>query len=412
MVERFFARRSTVDRMRSGPLGPYVDEFAQWLAEQGYTRDITSRKIRLVADLSRWLARRRMDATDLNEQRLESFLRQRRRILPHYCGERPALHQFLAQLRTLGVTPGPSPDAEHTELHRVLTTYTQYLVQERALSPMTVKQQVAYIRRFLCERFGTTQVHCEALGPADIAAHLLQHNNTASPRGPQAIATALRTFLRFLYVRGVVGNNLAGAVPRMAHWHLAGVPKFLTAEQVESLLRGCDLGTALGRRDHAVLLLLARLGLRACELIRMELDDIDWTTGELTVRGKAGQQDRLPLPADIGEALAAYLHYDRPRCANRHLFVRMNAPHRGFRSSMAIHYIVSKALERANLNPAHKGARLLRQSLATNMLGHGATLSQIGEVLRHRSQDSTELYAKVDVNRLRALARPWPGAEA
>jgi len=350
-----------------------------------------------------------MGPADLDERRVEFFLRQRRLVLPNYCGERPALKQLLVQLRELGVAPGPSSGTKCTELERITTAYAQYLSQERALAPLTVGQQVAYIRRFLSERFVTRRVRCEALKPTDIGRHLLRHNNTSSPRGPQAIASALRTFLRFLYIRGVVDTDLTGAVPRVAHWHLAGVPKFLTAEQIESLLQSCNQDTALGQRDYTVLLLLARLGLRAGEVVRMELDDLDWNTGELTVRGKAGQYDRLPLPVEVGEALAAYLRHGRPRCATRRVFVRMHAPHRGFRTSAAINYLVSKAIDRAGLEPVHKGARLLRQSLATYMLHQGASLAQIGEVLRHRDLESTELYAKVDVNALRALAPPWPG---
>ena len=409
MVERFFARRSTAERMRSGPLGPYVDEFAQRLVEQGYTRENISRKIRLVADLSRWLAGRRMGPTNLNERRLALFLQQRCLTLPNYCGERPALQQFLAQLRTLGVTSGPCPEAIHTERQRVIAAYAQYLSQERALAPLTVKQQLAYIRRFLSECFGGKRVRCEALKPADIGKHLLRHNNTSCPRGPQAIASALRTFLRFLYIRGIIDTDLTGAVPRVAHWHLAGVPKFLTAEQIESLLQNCDQDTTLGQRDYTVLLLLARLGLRAGEVVRMELGDIDWSAGELTVRGKARQHDQMPLPMEVGEALTTYLRHGRPRCATRRVFVRMHAPHRGFQTSGAINYLVSKAIDRAGLEPVHKGARLLRQSLATYMLHQGTPLAQIGEVLRHRDIESTALYAKVDIHALRALAPPWPG---
>jgi site-specific recombinase XerD len=408
MVERFFARRRTAQRMRSGPLGPYVDDFAQRLAEQGYKRDGVSRKIRLAADLSRWLARRRMGPNDLDERRVELFLRQRRVVLPNYCGERLALQQLLIQLREIGVAPALSQSPKCTELERITSAFAQYLSQERALAPLTVGQQVAYIRRFLSESFGTKRVCCEALKPADISRHILRHSNTSSHRGSQAIASALRTFLRFLYIRGISNTNLAAAVPRVAHWHLAGVPKFLTAEQIEVLLQRCNQDTAVGQRDYTVLLLLARLGLRAGEVVRMELDDLDWNAGELTVRGKGGLYDRLPLPVEVGEALGNYLRHGRPRCVTRRVFVRMHAPHREFRSSVPVTYLVSKALDRAGLEPVHKGARLLRQSLATHMLRQGASLAQIGEVLRHRDLESTALYAKVDLRALRALAHSWP----
>jgi site-specific recombinase XerD len=219
----------------------------------------------------------------------------------------------------------------------------------------------------------------------------------------------LRAFFRFLYLRGDIATDLAACVPSVAEWRLSEVVKFLEPEEVELLLKCCDRSQPIGQRDYAILLLLARLGLRAGEVVAMMLDDIDWEAGEFTVRGKGGRQDRLPLPQDVGEALSTYLREGRPRCATRRVFICMQAPYRGFAKSTAVSEIVRRALERAGLNPPCKGAHILRHSLATGMIRAGASLAEIGEVLRHRLPRSTEIYAKVDLEALRDLAHPWPG---
>jgi integrase len=190
------------------------------------------------------------------------------------------------------------------------------------------------------------------------------------------------------------------------------LPKYLPAQEVELLLESCDPKSLVQQRDHAILLLLARLGLRAGEIVQMTLEDIDWETGELTVRGKGGRADRLPMDREVGQALARYLRYGRPRCSSRRVFIRWHAPHRGLAGSAAIDAVVRRALKRAGLNPRLKGAHLLRHSLATRMIGRGASLSEIGQILRHQLPKTTALYAKVDLQALRALAQPWPGGEA
>jgi site-specific recombinase XerD len=227
------------------------------------------------------------------------------------------------------------------------------------------------------------------------------------------MVTALRSFFRFLFLHGQTECDLAGAVPAVPQWRLAEVPKYLSPEDVEQVVRVCQRDSAVARRDHALLLLLARLGLRASEVIALELDDVDWRAGVLKVRGKGGQHDCLPLPADVGEAIATYLRHHRPPCTTRRLFIRTRAPHRGFAHPSSISTIVCRALKKAGLQPGCMGAHVLRHSLATGMLRCGASLDEIGEVLRHRLPSTTEIYAKVDIRGLRSLALPWPtkGAE-
>jgi len=240
---------------------------------------------------------------------------------------------------------------------------------------------------------------------------MVQQTRQYSPARVQLIATALRSFFRFLLQQEAIPNDLAKAVPTAPNWRLSTLPKFMEAKDVDWLLQSCDRSTSHGQRDYAILLLLARLGLRAGEVAALTLDDVDWDAGEIVVRGKGGRRDRLPLPYDVGEALAAYLRDSRPPSTTRQVFIRMMAPRRGFRSGVAISTIVHRRLDRAGLKPAHKGAHLLRHSLATQLLQNGASLVEIGELLRHQDIETTRIYAKVDQETLRALALPWPGGD-
>ncbi len=224
------------------------------------------------------------------------------------------------------------------------------------------------------------------------------------------MVTAFRSFFRFLLQYGEIEVDLAASVPTVADWRLSTVPKYLTLEELQGVLDACNQGTSTGRRDYAILLLLARLGLRAGEVVALNLDDIDWRAGEITIPGKGLFHDRMPLPADVGQALAIYLRQDRPACESRQVFIRIKAPRRGFAHPSTVSTIVRRALERAGLYPAVKGAHLLRHTLATGMLRQGGTLAEIGEVLRHRVPNTTEIYAKVDFAGLSSLAQPWPGS--
>ena len=223
------------------------------------------------------------------------------------------------------------------------------------------------------------------------------------------MVTAFRSFFRFLFQNGELQSDLAASVPAVADWRLSIVPKYLLPAEVHRVLGSCDRRTSTGRRDYAVLLLLARLGLRAGEVVSLQLDDIAWRTGEILVRGKGLLHDWMPLPVDVGEALTAYLRKDRPPCKTRRVFVCMKAPRSGFAGPSTVSTIVRRALERAQLHPALKGAHVMRHSLATSMLRSGASMGEIGEILRHRIPSTTEIYAKLDFEGLRSLAHPWPG---
>jgi site-specific recombinase XerD len=293
-------------------------------------------------------------------------------------------------------------------MEQLIGAYEHFLLKERNLVPHTVAHRRLVARRFLSERFGSGPLVLSRLRAPDVTTFVQRHASDHGPAHAKHLVTGVRLFLRYLHYKGQIDADLSLAVPTVAGWALSTVPKHLPAADVRRLLHHCDRTTPLGRRNYAILLLLARLGLRAGEVVRLNLEDIDWENGRITVYGK-GKWAQLPLPADVARAIARYLRRDRPRCTCRRVFIRGYAPTGGFHTAVAIGNIVKRALAKAGVVSERKGAHLLRHSLATDMLRKGASLDDIGEVLRHKSADSTAIYAKVDLNSLRRLALPWPG---
>lgn len=394
-----------------GPLCVYLDGFAKALSEQGYTRTTVRAKLILLYELSRWLERRSVAIQNLYELRIE-FLSHRKK--KHRLGnaDSATVRQFLGFLRNAGIVPVLVSKTEVSPIQRIETLFAQYLSQERGLSPVTVADYLWICHGFLAERFSDGKLLLRSLRPDDISdfvLHTLRAASHNSATHDHNLVAGLRSFLRFLYQRGHIRTNLASAVPTVSKPRFTQLPKFLQPEEVERLLGSCDQSTAIGRRDYAILLLLARLGLRAGEIVHLTLEDIRWEAGEIVVRGKSSREERLPMAHEVGEALAVYLRHSRPRCSSRVVFIKMKAPRQGFYGSAAVCDVVRRALSRVGLNPSFKGASLLRHSLATNMLHGGASLAEIGEILRHQQPDTTEIYAKVDLAALRSVAQPWPG---
>ena len=395
--------------MHIGPLGSDLDGFAAWLAAQGYARITARNKLRLVRNLSRWLEQEGLDLKALDERQFEAFLLTRgpRRKPRH---EVTTGRQLLSHLRGKGRiragSPGPGADGPIGRIERI---YEHFLVNERGLNPATVVNYLPIVHAFLTERFGTRAVELETLVAQDANRFILRHAQRFSRSHTKLLATALRSFLRHLYQRGDIAVGLASAVLPVMNWRLSGLPKSLMPEQVESILESCDRSTAIGRRDRAILLLLARLGLRAGEVVAMTLDDLDWDTGIVIISGKGQRHEPLPLPHEVGEALVAYLLDGRPPCSTRRLFVRMLPPHRGFADPTTIRDVVRRSLMRVGIDPPFKGSHLLRHSLANGMLRNGASLEDIGQILRHRHPETTQIYAKIDFEALRTLAPAWPG---
>ena len=411
-MDQFGTFPGTLQTSHVRPFAFYIETFSARLLEEGYASTTTREQTRLVADLSRWLRRRCLEATALDEQTVARFLQYRRRNGRVYRGSAATLRKLLAHLREAGVIRGSAQKVDDTPLQRMEIDFSRYLAQERGLSRATVINYLPTVRRFLSDRFGTALIQPHELHSGEIGRFIIRHAHAISRGRAKLMVTALRSFFRFLRLRGDITSDLATAVPAVPNWRLTNLPTSIPPEEVESVLKSCNQSTATGQRDHTILLLLARLGLRAGEIVAMRLEDIDWEAGELTIRGKGSRQDRLPLPQDVGEALATYLRHGRTCCSARQVFIRMKAPRRGFASSVAICTIVRRALARAGLAPPHKGAHLLRHSLATQMLSKGASLSEIGEILRHQQPNTTQIYTKVDLAALRTLAQPWPGEES
>ena len=390
-----------------GPLGPHLDSFTKHLVALGYARKTRGSQLPLVRAFDRWMARHDVSLTDLDEGVVQAFLRaapgrQRR-------DGQPTLRHLLTHLRLQGVIVASPPLVDESPRAQLERRSEQYLRAERGLVSTTVQTYVGFFRQFLTEQRSETWPSLGTLSPSDIAAFVQRRARVGSPGRAQLMTTALRAMFRFLFQTGAIAVDLSATVPTVPDWRLATLPRSLASDDVERLLTACDRQTPTGRRDYAVLLLLARLGLRAGEVVALELDDLHWRAGEITIRGKKGlRHDRFPLPADVGTAVAAYLR-DRGPGETRRVFLCRRAPRRNFAGPGAVTTIVRRALRRADLHPPVRGAHLLRHSLATQMLRHGASFAEIGQVLRHRLASTTEIYAKVDLESLRTVVQPWPG---
>jgi integrase/recombinase XerD len=312
-------------------------------------------------------------------------------------------------LRSLGVVDPAISETECSVAAQLTDRFARYLREERSLSEATVMNYCPEVTRFISGRFGTGSIDLTKLCVADLHAFVSRHARNYSARRVQLMLTVLRSFLRFLFLRGEIPSRLDYHVPTAPSWRKTEPPKWLSSDDIEHVLATCDRHSPIGQRDYAILILLARLGLRADEVVSLDLEDIRWETGEISVCGKGRHRKRFPLSDDVGEALAAYLKNVRRRCDSRRIFLRAKAPYRGLGGSSTLDTVVRNALSRAGLDPPLKGAHLFRHSLATKMLRHGATLTEIGQILHHTNPDTTSIYAKVDIDGLRGLALPWPG---
>lgn len=401
----------TLSRLHQGPLSFCIDSYLQLLHEQGYVQRTADQRARLVADFSRWLNDSGCAAEDVSPEKVDEYLKYRYR---HRCPQEydsAALHRLTDLLCQMSVISTQRSPATMSASDRLLDDYRLYLAQQRGLSAGTLQYYLPLTRQFLGECFRSDTIDLSQLCAQHVTGFVRRHAQMLSREGAKHMTAALRSFLRYLRYRGDVAADLAACVPAVACWSLSEIPKYLEANQVQRILDHCNRQTAVGLRDYAILLLLARLGLRASEVACLKLQDIDWEAGHITVHGKGGYSSQLPLPVDVGQAIAAYLQKGRPSCSGRSVFVRAMAPRRGFLGHGAITTIVSDAIVRAGIDSQRKGAHLLRHSLATSMLRQGGTLREIGEILRHRDPNTTAIYAKVDLTALRTLAPPWPGGD-
>ncbi len=408
-MEQLYKDQRTLRRMREGPLGAYVGALAQQMIDEGYARTSARYALQLVADFGRWLSRHRIMVPQVTAEHLAGYLMYRSGRGHFRSGDASILRRLLSLLIEQGIA-AENPSIEPTPAARMEVEFRHYLERERRLAPATVFHYLEFVRRFIAENIRDGEVRFDLLLATDVVGFVqreaarLHHAKRA-----KMMTTALRSLLQYARYRGLIRSDLEISVPTVANWSMTSLPRALSPDELQRLLSCCERESAVGRRNWAILLLLARLGLRAGEVVALALDDLDWAEGELCIRSAGTRADRLPIPQDVGEALADYLCHARPACASRRVFVRIRAPHRGFATSAAISTLVRRSLSHAGLDPAHKGAHLLRHTVATQMLRQGASLTEIGELLRHRNQQTTMIYAKVDLDLLRPLALPWPG---
>jgi len=399
-----------LSRAPEGPLAAHIGAFAESRSEQGYALDSIHRQVLLAACFSHWLKQKGVALRHISSDHPSRYLRCRARQVRPCPGDAAALRHLIEFLRRKGVIAAERRSARRlTPAERCAQAYGQHLSEARALARATVVNYVPFIRGFLRDRFGDGPVMLSRLSACDVVRFVQRQAPRLHLKRAKLLTTALRSFLRYVRYRGEVTLDLAAAVPVVANWSMPSIPRAIEADHVRQLVASIDRRTAIGRRDYAILLLLARLGLRSGEVAFLALDDIDWKAGQVSVRGKGGQRTALPLPAEVGDAIAAYLRHGRPRCTSRRVFLRSKAPVRGFLSQCAIGSIIRHALQRTGIQAPTTGAHQFRHALATQMMRHGASLTEIGELLRHRSPQTTMIYAKVDLKALRTLALPWPG---
>lgn len=393
-------------RRKAGLLAPEVEGYRAWLVHRGYTPGTVHNMLKDLGLVGRWLSTEGLVVVQLDEQRMAAFLTAR-----HAAGHRRvpgprAMVPLLSYLRAAGVVP--AAESVDTPLGVLLGQYRGWLIEDRGLAPTTVLRYGNTARRFLSEQASPGGgFEPAALTGTDVNAFLLRECARVSAGSAKGRVAELRSVLRFLYLQGSTPLRLGTAVPPVGGWRLATLPPTMTTADVQRLLDSCDASTAVGIRDLAIMTLVARLGLRSIEVARLELRDVDWRAGELVVRGKGRRQDRLPLPVEVGEALAAYLSRSRVPGDARQLFLTCRAPRGPIRPDL-VGDVVERACKRAGR--PRVGPHRLRHALAAELLRHGAGLAAISQVLRHQDLATTALYAKVDLAALRQVAQPWPGA--
>lgn len=393
------------------PLDGLLEQYRAELEGLNYSRWTVETSLRVIRELGHLMDVHGAVLADLTPDRAADLIGHS--VKRSGCKTSSAFmaRRFAAYLVTLGLAKPPPAAPQDLARAALRHDYEDYLRRQRGLSERTIYSCWRFADRFLAFRFGEAEVVLNAITPEDIATFLQRPTSRKVPHRGKTPPTHLRNFFQFLFKGALTPRNLALCVPRVAQRYNARLPRHLAPEQVEALLATVRTEGPHARRDYAMVLLLARLGLRAPEVVAMQLDDVDWRAGELMVRGKSKNYDRVPIPPDVGEALADYIRQDRTS-TSRALFVAGRAPHRAFKASQVLNRILKAAFDRTGITPPcrYVGSHVLRHSLATNLVRRGASLAEVGDMLRHRSRASTLIYAKLDIDGLRSVAQPWPVA--
>jgi integrase/recombinase XerD len=410
MLAEFFESATRIQALPDGPAGALLEGFAQALAQDGYA-DITARRhIRAAEHFIYWTDRRSRPIRGLTKQALEHFGRHLRRCRCPRFGhtqQLQVLHGARLFLKHLQDTAAiGSLVVESTfPAPALFIAFCQWMRQQRGTRDSTLSNY----RIHLCELLRRLGEEPDKFDARSLRQFVLEGRHTRGWAAAKTRTTALRMFLRFLIAEGKCASGLDECIPVLAHWRLASLPRYLQPNEVERLIASCDPASAVSKRDRAILLLLARLGLRAGDIVQLRLCDIDWKGAWIQVCGKGRHHARLPLTQEVGQALVAYIKDGRPRTETDAVFVRCRAPFHAFSSHCAVSGIVDRAIRRAGVTrPTRGAAHLLRHTVATSMLRRGASLQQIAALLRHQSIATTQIYTKVDVTALRKIAQPWP----
>lgn len=411
ITDKYLCGSRILRGLKRGPLADHIHLYIEWLRQRGYSRVIGHRYLSLARDFGFWLGATGLGLADLREELVTRYLAERSRHRPQYRGDALALARLLSVLREANaIAPRPAPRGDpHADL---LQAYSLYMERQRGLTPMSIASHLWFLQPFLEELGIATRADLARLSGREVARYVERHAGDRGPSTARIMCSRLRVFLRYLQAEGLLAKDLTTAIPSVRRPAEAALPSFMPIEDVQRILAGCDRSTATGRRNYAILMLLARLGLRAIEVARLSLDDFDWRAGQFTVHGKGRKTATMPLPPDVGAAIASYLQDGRPRSDSRCLFLLAVAPYAGFNGASGIQTLSRKAIARAGVTGvAPRGSHAFRHSLATGLLRSGATLTEIGQLLRHEQPDTTRIYAKVDLDSLRPLGLPWLGGE-
>ncbi|HZM05487.1 MAG TPA: site-specific integrase [Candidatus Saccharimonadales bacterium] len=418
MIENYLRRPWVVARLRKSVLGEHLDILTDDLQKLGYKKASIQEHLYAAGHLAHWLARCHIAVRTLDEAKIRRF---RIRHLPHcrcriprgdarYVGG--VTPHLLRLLRSRGLIPTPIPP-KPTPVDEILETFCQHLKKNRGLTSDTCDTILGDVRPFLRQLYGTVQLDLSKITVLELRRFVIKRVTDHSAHAGRRTASSLRSFLRFLQLQGLASGTLIQGVPMVRDSHRSRLPQALDALQLKKFLVGINRERPSGIRDYAMLLSLARLGLRANEVSRLRLEDIDWRVGTITIAFSKGRRASvLPLPQDVGRAITTYLRQGRPRTSERHVFVRHFMPVGAAISSRVVTLAVERAFRRAGIEAPSRGAHVLRHTAATEMVRGGASLKAVADVLRHRSIDTTAIYIKSDLPRLREIALPWLGAKS
>lgn len=399
-----------ISKPLDGPLSEHIAGFAKWSQDEGYAVISRHRQVLLATCFSRWLGQQSVSVHYISSDHPTRYLRYRARHVKIQVGDGAALKHLMDYLYRKGVVIAEKvAPRQMTPIELAVHSFENYLRNVHSLTERTIVNYLRVALKFLIYRFGNGPVKLSHMNANDVVEFVQSQALRIQAIYAKTLTTALRSFLRYARYHGDIALDLAAAVPAVANWSMTSIPRAISSDSVRQVLASINRRTANGQRDYAILLLLARLGLRASEVTGLELDDIDWNSGFLNVKGKGGQRSTLPLPAEVGAAIAAYLRHGRPRSSSRRVFLRSQAPISGVLTYRAVGSIVRRTLARTGIKAPTTGTHQFRHSLATEMLHHGASLTEIGQILRHRSPETTMIYTKIDLDALRTLALPWPG---